>query len=187
MRARVPQDKPLRLVERVERPVAEEKGGGREPEAEPKALACYGPNPHLRGEDGSLERKVWLRFVDGRPVSEITCRYLARCCGKLGALGKEALLLVRDNAPWYASAAVREWIGAHNRRVKESGEGVRILPCLLPSKSPRLDPIEPKWTHDKRKVAEPVRLLSAAELEGRVYDCFGCDHQDHPSLTQQVD
>jgi hypothetical protein len=38
----------------------------------------------------------------------------------------------------------------------------------LPSKSPWLNPIEPKWVHGKRAVSEPDRLLSADELEARV-------------------
>ncbi len=96
---------------------------------------------------------------------------------------------------------VREWIEAHNRRGKAEGMGVRILPCLLPKKSPWLNPIEPKWMqgakhlpvrasrrrgNGKQKVAEPDGLLSAEELEGRVYDCFGCDHQDRLSIAQQA-
>ena len=52
--------------------------------------------------------------------------------------------------------------------------GARIVVCPLPSKSPWLNPIEPKWVHGKRAVAEPDRLLSAAELEARVYAYYGC-------------
>ncbi len=93
MRSWVPEGEPLRLVEQVEQSVAKQetrKDG--EAVKEPKALACYGLYVYLRGEDGSVEKRVWLRFVDGRPVSEITCRYLAWCCEQLQALGKEALL-----------------------------------------------------------------------------------------------
>ncbi len=70
-------------------------------------------------------------------------------------MGKKALLLIWDNASWHKSKFVRRWIAAHNREVKNSGCGVRIVPCLLPKKSPWLNPIEPKWMHGKRKVAEP--------------------------------
>lgn len=113
------QGEPLRLVEQVEQPVAEKEDTNEKAAKEPKALACYGLDIRLRGEDGTLQREVWLRFVDGRPVSEITCRYLKWCCGKLGALGKTALLLVWDNASWHTSKMVREWIERHNRKVKE--------------------------------------------------------------------
>jgi transposase len=99
----------------------------------------------------------WLRFVDGRPVSAITTQFLSWCSEKLQRRGKKALLLIWDNASWHKSREVREWIATHNRCVKASaGEaGVRIVPCLLPTKSPWLNPIEPKWIHGKRKVVEP--------------------------------
>ena len=41
--------------------------------------------------------------------------------------------------------------------------------CRLPSKSPWLNPIEPKWVHGKRAVSEPVRTLAGAELMQRIY------------------
>jgi len=54
--------------------------------------------------------------------------------------------------------------------------GVRIVPCFLPVKAPWLNPIEPKWAHGKKAVAEPERLLSADEVRTRVCDYYGCDH-----------
>ena len=58
---------------------------------------------------------------------------------------------------------MRAWIRAHNRQVKHQGQGVRILACYLPVKSPWLNPIEPMWVHSKRAIVEPTRLLSAHE------------------------
>ncbi len=81
---------------------------------------------------------------------------------------------------------MRNWISSHNRKVKESGSGVRIVMCLLPIKSPWLNPIEPKWVHGKRKVVEPDGLLSAYELADRVCGVFGCDHEPHLSIDQEV-
>jgi hypothetical protein len=52
--------------------------------------------------------------------------------------------------------------------VRKSGKGVRILACFLPSRSPWLNPIEPKWMHGKRAISEPNGLLPFAELERRV-------------------
>ena len=46
------------------------------------------------------------------------------------------MLLIWDNASWHKSYRVRDWIVTHNRRVKEGSRGVRIVPCLLPTKSP---------------------------------------------------
>ena len=96
----------------------------------------------------------------------------------MAAAGKEALLLVWDNAPWHISRAVRQWLRAHNRQVKATGRGVRILNCYLPIKSPWLNPIEPKWAHGKRRVVEPARLLTAAELRARVCAAFDCPEED---------
>ena len=177
MHAWVDTDRPLRLVEQ---PVANE-------DEDPKALACYGLLVRLTERAyGEAEERMWLRFVQGRPVSEITTQFLDWCCDRLAALGRKVLLLVWDNASWHKSKLVREWIRAHNRQVKDTGEGVRILPCLLPSKSPWLNPIEPRWMHGKRRVAEPDRLLTAAELEERVCKCFGCKQEDHLAIPDNA-
>jgi hypothetical protein len=112
-------------------------------DTDPKALACYGVL--LRGQNRAVDR-LWLRFVDGRPLSGLTCRFLAWGSTKLAAEGKTAWLLVWDNAPWHVSKAVRQWVSEHNQQVKAGKvQGVRIVLCFLPSKSPWLNPIEPKW------------------------------------------
>lgn len=146
---------------------------------DPKALACYGLLVRWAESAGEWHEEAWLRFVDGRPVSAVTTQYLAWCCAQLEARGKEALLLVWDNAPWHVSREVRGWVRTHNRRVKRTGRGVRIIPCYLPIKSPWLNPIEPKWAHGKRRVVEPARLLSAHELIDRVCAAFDCSHDAH--------
>ena len=146
---------------------------------EPKALSCYGLYlPQMA--------QTWLRFVDGRPVSATTTQFLGWCCEKLQRRGKEALLLIWDNASWHKSHRVRDWIVTHNRCVKASGIGVRIVPCLLPTKSPWLNAIEPQWIHSKRKVVEPERLLGAYELAERVCEVFGCTHEEHLVIPQEV-
>jgi hypothetical protein len=168
-----PTGRPLRLVEQS---VAND-------DPDPKALACYGL---LVRQAGGPPDQMWLRFVDGRPLSSITTQFLGWCAGRLAASGKTALLLVWDNAAWHLSKEVRTWIRAHNRQVKHQRRGVRILPCFLPSKSPWLNPIEPKWTHGKRKVLAPDRLLAAQELATRVCDYFGCGHEAHLTIPEQV-
>jgi transposase len=152
----------------------------------PKALACYGLLVRAWDDTGARDEQLWLRFVDGRPVSAITTQFLDWCCGRLAACGKTALLLVWDNASWHVSKAVRAWIKAHNRAVKQGEARVRIVVAPLPSKSPWLNPIEPKWVHGKRRIIEPARLLSADEIAQRVCDCFGCVHEPHLSLIEEV-
>jgi hypothetical protein len=160
---------PLRLVQRS---VAKD-------DPEPKAISSYGLYVPEIGQ-------TWLRFVDGRPVSSITTRFLSWCTEKLRAAGKKFLLLVWDNASWHISKELRRWLGKHNRRIKESGRGVRIVSCLLPKQSPWLNAIEPKWVHAKRKVIEPERLLGAYELADRVCGVFDCPHYEHLTVPQEV-
>jgi hypothetical protein len=150
---------------------------------DPKALACYGLLLRRRPEHAD---QMLLRFVDGRPVSTVTIDFLAWSCERLAAQGITGLLLIWDNASWHKSQQVRDWIRLHNRMVKQRGQGVRIVPCLLPSKSPWLNPIEPKWVHGKRAVAEPDSMLSADELESRVYAYYGCTAEAHLVMPEKV-
>jgi hypothetical protein len=150
---------------------------------DPKALACYGlllrPGPHQVDQ-------MWLRFVAGRPVRAVTLDFLAWCAAQLAAQGFTALLLSWDNASWHRSHAVRHWLRQHNQRVKPGEGGVRLVVCSLPSKSPWLNPIEPKWVHGTRAVLEPDRLLSAAELEARVYAYDGGESAAHLIMPKKV-
>jgi DDE superfamily endonuclease len=161
--------KPLRLIQRS---VAKD-------DPEPKAISCYGLYLPQIGD-------TWLRFVDGRPVSSITTQFLRWSVKKLEEIGKKVVVLIWDNASWHVSREVRRWLGSHNRGVKESGRGVRIISCLLPKQSPWLNAIEPKWVHGKRKVVESEGLLEAYELAERVCRVFGCPHYEHLSVTQKV-
>src|SRR5262249_2200846 len=98
-----------------------------------------------------------------------------------------AIALFYINASSFGiSKRVRAWIRTHNRAVKLQGQGVRILPCFLPVKSPWLNPIEPKWVHAKRAILEPARLLSAQEVADRVCAYVGCSHDPHLTILDQV-
>src|SRR4051794_22859904 len=100
-----------------------------------------------------------LRFVAGRPVNGVTCAFLAWVAGQLAAEGVRVLLLVWDDAPWHVSREVRAWTRVHDRQVKAAGAGCCLLVCRLPSESPWLNPIEPRWALGKRAVVEPERSL----------------------------
>ncbi len=163
--------KPPRLIQR----------SAAKDDPDPKAISCYGLYlPELDGQ-------TWLRFVDGRPVSGITTQFLSWCSEGLAASGKRVLLLVWDNASWHISGEVRRWIGEHNRSVKKGHkEGLRIVGCLLPKQSPWLNPIEPKWMHGKRRVAQAEGPLGAHELAERVCSAFDYPHHEHLSLPEKV-
>ena len=72
------------------------------------------------------------------------------------------MVLVWDNAGWHRSQAIRTWLGAHNQQAHRDG-GVRLVPCLLPTKSPWLNPIEPKGVPGNRRIIAPARLLPAPQ------------------------
>ncbi len=129
---------------------------------------------------------MFLRFVDGRPVSAVTIDFLKVCCQELEAQAVPVLVLIWDNASWHKSQIVRSWMRSHNQTVKQTGKGVRILPCLLPSKSPWLNPIEAKWVHGKRNVSEADHILSADELEARVCAYYGSAREPHLVMPKKV-
>lgn len=138
---------------------------------DPAALCCYGL---LRVD----KAQMLLRFVEGRAVSGVTIDYLAWLANGVAAEGKHVLLIIWDNATWHRSKQVREWVQEHNRaarRAQQQGQpAVRIMTVWLPVKAPWLNPIEPQWVHGKKAIVEPERMLSAAEVQTRVYAYFGC-------------
>lgn len=150
-------ERPLRLMQK-----SKDKD-----EQEPVALACYGVWL-------TKQEKMLLRFVKGRPVSQVTIDFLDWVCERLEAAGTRVWALIWDNASWHKSKKVRRWIRRHNARVKAEG-GVRIVVCLLPVQSPWLNPIEPKWLHGKRAIVEPERKLTAEEVIERVHAYYGCE------------
>jgi transposase len=163
------EDHPIRLVEQA----------AARDDPDPKAIACYGLLARYWDDRHRWTEAMWLRFVDGRPVSAVTIDFLAWCAAQAAALGKRAVLLIWDNASWHESQIVRTWLRAHNQQVRQTGQGVRLLVAFLPVKSPWLNPIEPKWLAGKKRVAEPDRLLPAAELADRVCATYDCPHHPH--------
>jgi len=166
----------------------EQTGAGDDPD--PKAVACYGLLARCWDQPAARREELWLRFVEGRPVSAVTIDFLAWCADRAQERGKRAVLLVWDNATWHDSQLVRTWVRQHNRQVKQGGHGVRLVSALLPSKSPWLNPIEPKCVRGKRKVLEPDRLMATAELVEHVCAVYGCPHEPHlvtpPKATKKA-
>jgi transposase len=170
------EEHPVRLVEQ-----SKKKG-----DPDPKALACYGILWQRGPAAKPIRDQMSLRFVTGRPISAITTQFLQWACDRLQAQGKTAWLLIWDNASWHMSQIVRTWIRQHNAQVKAEGQGVRILPCFLPTKSPWLNPIEPKWVHAKRNIVEHDGVLTAQQLAERVCAYFGCSYETHLSLPEKL-
>jgi transposase len=95
-------------------------------------------------------------------------------------------VLIWDHASWHSSQIVRIWIREHHQQVTQTGNGVRILPFRLPTKSPWLHPIEPTWVHGKRAIVETHSLLSSQELAARVCSHCGCSYETPLSLPEKV-
>lgn len=170
------EEHPVRLIEQ----------SGKKDDPDPKALACSGVLWQEGLPDDPDRSQVWWRLVSGRPVSAISIPYLDWGCQRLAAQGKRNWLLIWDNAAWHSSKMVRSWIREHNQQVKQTGKGVRILPFFLPAQSPWLNPIEPKWLHAKRAVAEPEGLLSAKQLAERIGAHFSCSYEPHLTIVEKV-
>ena len=166
-----PVDHPLRLVEQSV-PAGD---------TDPKALAGYGIYFRQRDQAEWFQDDLWLRFVEKRPISALSEAFLHWVCQRLIQQGKRVLVLIWDNASWHVSKRVRSWIRDHNRFVKLRGKGVRIILCLLPIKSPWLNPIEPKWVHGKQAIVEPAALLTADQIRQRVCAYYHCE--ELPSLS----
>lgn len=165
-------DQPLRLLEHT---LASN-------DPEPKALACYG----LLVRQAQQVESLQLRFVVGQPKGAYTIQFLEWVCQRLATQPIQALCLVWDNASWHTSQPVRAWIRTHNQHVKRERQGVRIVVCPLPTKSPWLNPIEPKWVHAKRRVAEADEVLSATVLKERIYATFGCTPEPELVIPKQL-
>jgi len=129
-------------------------------ESEPQALACYGA---VRDDSG----QVYLYFCGGQPNSEhsmVMLRWLVEIARREG---KRVVVVIWDQASWHKSKAVAKWVREHNRRAKQEGD-VRLLVWRLPTKSPWLNSMEPRWMQAKKAVAEPDGRLSATELKRRL-------------------
>jgi hypothetical protein len=163
------EEHPVRLVEQ----------SWQKDDPDPKALACYGVLWQEGPLDDPIRQRMSLRFVDANPVSDATTQFLQDCCTHLEALGKTAWLLIWDNASWHTSKKVRSWIRQHNAQVKKENQGVRILPLFLPTQSPWLNPIEPKWVHGKQNIVEAHGLLTAKQLAQRVCAYFRTSYLPH--------
>jgi hypothetical protein len=50
---------------------------------------------------------LWLRFVEGSPVSAVTVDFLTWCITQAQAQGKRAVLLIWNNASWNDAPIVR--------------------------------------------------------------------------------
>jgi transposase len=134
---------------------------------DPDAVACYG---FLRHDTHT----VLLRFVEGRPLGELTMQCLAWLCECVAQERQHVRVVIWDNASWHISAEVTWWVQAQNQRAKR-GKDVRVVIGALPAGSPWLNNIAPCWTHAKRAILAVDRKVTASEITHRVCEHFGCE------------
>ena len=135
-----------------------------------KAIACYGALCYQT-------KRRYLYFADGQPNTDFTIAMLRRLLAVAKELGKSVLAVIWDRASWHLSHQLKRWIRAHNRSAK-ANQSVRLLTCLLPVKSPWLNPIEPVWLHAKRNIDEPDGPLNLDQLKTRLCDYFNLSLPD---------
>jgi transposase len=139
----------------------------REPEKgeSDKAIACYGAVC-----DQTKER--FFCFANGQPNSEKSITFLSTLIAVAKARCQRVLVVIWDRATWHLSKKLIRWVRQHNLQAKQEDQGVRLLTCLLPTKCPWLNPMEPIWLHAKRKVMEPDDDLSVKVLKERLCSHF---------------
>jgi len=149
---------------------------------DPDAICCYGM---LRNDTG----RIIIRFVEDRPVGDLTIKFLSWACEAVAKEGKRVLIVVWDEASWHRADAVSGWVRGHSEHARQAG-GVKLVICELPVASPWLNNIEPCWRHAKRAIMEPDRKLTAQEITSRVCEHFGCQllpylrSQDAPEAVE---
>jgi hypothetical protein len=76
---------------------------------DPTALACYGLLARCWDAASRRSEDLWLRFVEGRPVSAVTIDFLTWCADRAQEHCKRAVLVIWDNASWHDNI-VRTWV-----------------------------------------------------------------------------
>ncbi len=132
-----------------------------------KTLSCFGA---VRQDT----EQVYLYFSHGQPNSEHMWVFIVALLDIARQAGKKVVVLIWDNASWHKSHRIEQWIRDYNRRAKAEGD-VRLLTHLLPTKSPWLNPIEPRWIHAKRATCEPDGDLPPTELRRRICKHFNTE------------
>ena len=116
-------------------------------------------------------QQTYLYFSDGQPNSEQTWLFIMGLLRLARLENIKVVVMIWDNASWHKSKRLHQWLRAYIGEAKQVGEP-RLLTCLLPGKSPWLNPIEPRWMHAKCKTCQPDATLSAQEFKRRLATHF---------------
>jgi transposase len=128
-------------------------GYGWSPRRKPQRIPAFGPT-EARVLYGSVDVDNQLMHWCFTPKtnSDQTVRYLQSLARHYQRRNKRYVVIAWDNASWHQSAAVREWVQAHNQRSQTSPHALRLYCIPLPTYSPWLNPMEPIIKHAKESV-----------------------------------
>src|SRR5262249_22460253 len=94
-----------------------------EEDADPEGIAYY----RFLGND---THRVLLRFVEGRPLADLTIQFLDWVAWCVAKEGKSRLIVVWDDASWHTADTVARWVRQQNKGAKP-GRGVPVTICEL--------------------------------------------------------
>ena len=118
--------------------------------------------------------------VNGQPNGERTWTFLRWLLRDAARRGKRWLLVIWDNASWHK--CLRGWASAYNRDAARRGE-TRLMLFFLPTRSPWLNPIEPRWMQCKRAIYSEETTPTVHQLTQSIHDYF---HQTNATLATRL-
>jgi transposase len=150
----------------------------------PKAVAVFGATyvKNAANPDASSPPSGHTRVlcVNGQPNGERTWTFLRWLLRDAARRGKRWLLVIWDNASWHK--CLRGWASAYNRDAARRGE-TRLMLFFLPTRSPWLNPIEPRWMQCKRAIYSEETTPTVHQLTQSIHDYF---HQTNATLATRL-
>lgn len=131
------------------------------------------------GLDRKENRLHWRYFAHANQWT--TAIYLKERLEAHERLGHRVLVVVWDPAPWHLGRELRGWIRAHNRQVKRTGKGTRVLLVVLPKGAFWLNPVDALIKHAKGRVL-PCRQFANQQDQRQALD----RHWLHRNLQQAI-
>ena len=167
--------------------------GGRRPAAAAGRAGGRQGRPGPQGA-GLLRRcccrrptEVWLRFVDGRPVSARDDRVPGLVLPAAGGARARRRCCWSGTTPLACQQGVRAWVRAHNRRVKAGGQrrAAHRLPAAdqEPLAQPDRAQVGPRQAPGRR-ARPPARRGSEVEERARCR-ALGGDDEEHLALPRE--
>jgi hypothetical protein len=112
-----------------------------------------------------------LHWAREQPNSDEMIPFLETITTHYATQGKRFIVLLWDKASWHTSNKTRQWIGAYNRKARQTGLP-RLLVCYHPTRSPWLMPLESIFGWVKHQVLGGRVFKTVSELQQAVELAF---------------